>query len=254
MKEPEPQSHALEAVLNGVRGISRRGFLALGTLAAVGCATSNQRARKLPDPVWEGVSPKPAVCPPVIPNKRGDMAFVLDRAAWTRGLPDTSDMKPMLPPRYITLHHDGMSPFLAKDQASAAARIEMIRVSHINRREQRFADIGYHFVVDRGGRVWEGRSLKWQGAHVKNHNEHNIGICCLGNFDEQSPSDQQLESAEQLIQCLMQKHDVRVGNVRSHQEWARTACPGASLQREFVRMRRNDLTRLAQVDGGTALA
>jgi hypothetical protein len=253
MKEPEPKSHALDAVLNGVRGISRRGFLALGTLAAVGCATSNQRARKLPDPVWEGVAPKPAVCPPVIPNKRGDMAFVLDRAAWTRGLPDRSNLNPMLPVRYITLHHDGMSPFLAKDQASAAARIELIRVSH---RGHDWADIGYHFVVDRGGRVWEGRDLKWQGAHVKDHNEGNIGICCLGNFDEQSPSDEQLEAAERIVACLMDKYRVPVSRVRSHQEWqgARTACPGRSLQREFVQMRRNELSRLGVVDEGSALA
>lgn len=253
MQESEPQPSAIDAVLKGAGSMSRRGFLAFGVLTAVGCATSSQRTAKLPDPIWEGVSPKPAVCPPVIPSKRGDMGFVLDRAAWSRGLPDRSNLNPMLPVRYITLHHDGMSPFLAKDQASAAARIELIRVSH---RGHAWADIGYHFVVDRGGRVWEGRDLKWQGAHVKNHNEGNIGICCLGNFDEQSPSDQQLEAAEQLMQCLMRKYRIRVADVRSHQEWqgAHTACPGRSLQREFERMRRNELTRLPILDDGTALA
>jgi hypothetical protein len=252
MKEPEPQVDALDAVLRHAGAMSRRGFLALGTLAAVGCATS-QRSAKLPDPIWDAPGKKPAVCPPVIPNRRNDISFVMSRDAWTRGVPDRSNLNPMLPVRYITLHHDGMSPFLAKDQSSAAARIELIRVSH---RGHDWADIGYHFVVDRGGRVWEGRDLKWQGAHVKNHNEGNIGVCCLGNFDEQSPSDQQLEAAERIISCLMQKYDVPVRRVLSHQEWqgARTACPGRSLQREFSQMRRSELARLPILDDGTALA
>ena len=30
-------------------------------------------------------------------------------------------------------------------------------------------DVGYHYAVDRAGRVWECRPLTWQGAHVRNH-------------------------------------------------------------------------------------
>jgi len=152
-------------------------------------------------------------------------------------------MNPMLPPRYITVHHDGMSPFLAKDQSSAAARIEIIRNGH---RSKGWGDIGYHYVVDRGGRVWEGREIQWQGAHVKNSNEGNIGICCLGNFDEQSPSDEQLQAAERMVGCLMQKYNITVARVRTHQEWptAHTACPGRSLQREMVQMRAKTLAYL----------
>jgi N-acetylmuramoyl-L-alanine amidase len=247
------ESHAspdpIHAALRGAGVMTRRGFLAFGTLAAVGCASSTTVSR-LPEPVLRSVN-KPAVCPPVLPAKPRDFDFLHARQDWARGTSVPSLMNPMLPPRWITLHHDGMSPFQARDQYSAAARIEVIRVSH---RNKGWGDIGYHYVIDRGGRVWEGRDLKWQGAHVKDHNEGNIGICCLGNFDEQSPSDAQLDAVERMVSCLMERHRVPVNRVRSHQEWqgARTACPGRSLQREFVSMRRQELSRVTAPASGTA--
>lgn len=256
MHEDETKAPSLDALISGAQRLSRRGFLAFGTLAAVGCASANVRTSRtpdLPDRVLQVPPPKPAVCPPVIPSKRSDLGVVLDRSVWSHGVPDRANLNPMLPVRYITLHHDGLDAFLATDQYSTADRIELIRVGH---RGRGFADIGYHYVVDRSGRVWEGRDMKWQGAHVKGHNEGNIGVLCLGNFELQSPSDKQLEATERILSCLMQKHRVPTSRVLSHREWAdaNTLCPGRVLQREFVRMRRAELSRLAIADHGTALA
>ena len=243
---------ALDHVLRGALPLTRRGFLAFGTLAAVGCATGAQRSARLPDPQVP-IGGGAASCPPVI-RKPKEYNFVMDRELWCKGECVPALMNPMLPPRYVTVHHDGMSPFLAKDQASCAARIEIIRNGH---RSKGWGDIGYHYVVDRGGRVWEGRELKWQGAHVKNCNENNLGICCLGNFDEQSPSDEQLEALERMLGCVMQRYRIPVARVRTHQEWpsARTACPGRALQREMVSMRARQLASLPMPAGGeSALA
>ncbi len=250
-EQPDPAPSALEPLLRGVLPLTRRGFLALGTLAAVGCATGTQRSSvKLPDP--SGLGTKPTVCPPIKPRPK-EFSFVIDRQYWCRGDGVASLMNPMLPAKYITVHHDGMSPFMAKDQNSASARIEIIRNGH---RSKGWGDIGYHYVVDRGGRVWEGRELRWQGAHVKGCNEGNIGVCNLGNFDEQSPSDEQLEALEKLLTCLMDKHSVPVSRVRTHKEWpsAATACPGRSLQREMVTMRSAKLARLSIPGGDVRLA
>ncbi len=235
---------SLDAALGGVTALTRRGFLALGAvgaLVAAGCATNPARTSKVPEPIWpDEVAKKPPVRATVVAKSPKDFKFVMDRDGWSRGPCIPSLMNPMLPPRYITVHHDGMSPFLAKDQTSSAARIEIIRTGH---RSKGWGDIGYHYVVDRGGRVWEGRAIQWQGAHVKNCNEGNIGICCLGNFDEQSPSPEQLKACETIVAALMAKYRIPVSRVRSHQEWsgARTACPGRSLQREFVQMRAKTL-------------
>ena len=242
-QRPEPIPTALDAALRGVTAVSRRGFLAFGGLLAVGCATQSTRTAKLPDPIWrEPVKPGTAAAGPQV-IKRNEFKFVMDRELWCRGECVPSLMNPMLPPRYITVHHDGMSPFLSTDQSSSSARIEIIRTGH---RSKGWGDIGYHYVVDRGGRVWEGREIKWQGAHVKNENEGNIGICCLGNFNEQSPSDAQLEALQQMLGCTMAKYRIPVSRVKTHREWAsaHTECPGRALQAEMILIRRKNLAFL----------
>ncbi|MBS9777172.1 MAG: N-acetylmuramoyl-L-alanine amidase [Gammaproteobacteria bacterium] len=40
--------------------------------------------------------------------------------------------------------------------------------------------IGYHFVIGVTGTVETGRAVGEQGAHVKGHNRHSIGICMIG--------------------------------------------------------------------------
>jgi len=49
-------------------------------------------------------------------------------------------------------------------------------------------DLGYNFVVDRCGTVYEGRAggahRSVEGAHTKGFNEHSLGIAALGTFDE----------------------------------------------------------------------
>ena len=237
MSEPiHPEPSALEAALRGVSSLSRRGFLALGTLAAVGCASNASRS-KLPDPIWPEVARKPTVDPvPATTGKAKPLGTVLDRELWSKGKGVPSEMDPMIPPRWITVHHDGMDMFLASNQAGAADRIETIRLGH---RSKGWGDIGYHFIVDRGGRVWEGRDIRYQGAHVKNCNEANIGVMCLGNFELQSPSEKQLDALEDLIGKLRAQYRISRSGVRTHREWpgARTACPGRNLQREMAGIR-----------------
>ena len=178
-----------------------------------------------------------------VPTHSDAFTFVLDRQLWCRDACVPALMNPMLPPKYITVHHDGKEPMLSTDQATSAARIEM---AYKEGRAMGWGDIGYHYMVDRGGRVWEGREIKWQGAHVKNANEGNIGVCCLGNFDEQSPSDAQLDACRQILSCLMGTYGIPVSRVKTHQEWYdnHTACPGRSLQREMVVMRQKTLAYL----------
>lgn len=123
-----------------------------------------------------------------------------------------------------------MSPFYETDMRSAAARLESIRRYH--RDSLGWGDIGYHYAIDRAGRVYECRSLTHQGAHVKNYNEGNIGVMLMGNFDQQVPSNAQVDALSHHLSWLMRRHDVPISRIRTHREWegARTACPGSSLQ------------------------
>lgn len=43
--------------------------------------------------------------------------------------------------------------------------------------------IGYHYVVDLDGRLWQGRHLCEVGAHVAGHNAQSVGICLVGGAE-----------------------------------------------------------------------
>ncbi len=224
-------------------GGSRRLFLLLGLGALIGCAKQTVHS-PLPSPPWPAEPPsRPEVTQeataiprrpaPAVPQWRAE---VIPRAVWARGEPVSPRMNRMSLIRHITVHHDGMAPFFATSREAVAAHLEGIRQLH---RRKGWGDIGYHFAVDPAGRVWEGRPLGWQGAHVKDHNPGNIGVVVLGNFQQQAPSEAQLEGVRRHVTVLMRVYNVPKSRVHTHQEWqgARTACPGASLQQSLERIR-----------------
>ena len=254
--------------------VARRSFVFLGALVFAGCATSQaQRLSRLPDPQWPripdppagpGMQPVGVPAPGPVPGpttvvREGDcepgdtvcrlpgnpVPWALPRSMWTEGKPDTSDMERMLPVKYITIHHDGLTPFYGISAFETKARLELIRNGH---RGKGWADIGYHYVVDRSGRVWQGRDVtKWQGAHVKNRNEGNVGVLCLGNFCEQRPSAAQLAALNRVVAQLRAYYRVPNDNVFTHKEWpgAQTLCPGPNLQAQVEALRRKGFSKTA---------
>ena len=58
-----------------------------------------------------------------------------------------------------------------------------VRAADIKRwhvKENGWADIGYHYVIDLDGTIEAGRDLETIGAHCKGHNQNSIGICYVG--------------------------------------------------------------------------
>lgn len=172
-------------------------------------------------------SPPPGAQTTPPPSPGPAIQGVISRARWAKGRPRPWLADPMNGVRRITVHHDGMSPFSSSSWGSAAHRIEAIRNAHTSKG---WADIGYHYVIDPAGRIWQARPLSLQGAHVKSANPHNLGICVLGNFERQRPTDAAVRALEDLIASEMRRWRVPLGEVRTHQELAPTACPGRALQ------------------------
>lgn len=40
--------------------------------------------------------------------------------------------------------------------------------------------IGYHKIINRSGKIENGRPEYWVGAHVKGKNEYSLGVCLIG--------------------------------------------------------------------------
>jgi len=220
---------------------SRRGFLLLGACALVaGCAPKQTADTALPGPVWKqrDLPPEPVPPPATAARPVAGPPGLISRTRWSGGAPEPALMDRMTTPQWVTVHHDGMDPFFASDENSSRARLESIRRAH---RGKGWGDIGYHYIVDRSGRLWEGRPINWQGAHVKDCNPGNIGVMCMGNFDRQTPTQAQLAALNRHVSWLMKNYRVNMAHLRTHQEWpsAATACPGINLQRYMVAARRN---------------
>ena len=222
--------------------LARRSFLLAGAALLVGCGTKRVTS-SLPSPIWSGTQ-KPQLELPVqeavLPEPSATLGAI-SRRVWAKGQPIPKHMNRMLPAKYITIHHDGMTSFTSTSKSSAALRLETIRRSHLRRDGGRWGDIGYHFAIDPAGRLWQGRPLNWQGAHVKAKNEGNIGVVVLGNFELQSVNRAQAAAVESTLRSLMKKYSIPVSRVRTHQEWTPTACPGKSLQRLMVGIRGTSL-------------
>jgi len=127
----------------------------------------------------------------------------------------------------MTVHHWGVDASgMDQGRDAVARRIDGILGAHVSRN---YGDIGYHFILDLAGRVWEGRSLVFEGAHVSSENSRNIGIMLLGNFQDERPSDSQLRSLGLLSGFLASRHKVPEGNLFGHCDLASSECPGRLL-------------------------
>jgi hypothetical protein len=223
------------------RQILSAAMLGAGTLIA-GCAGARRPHAVARRPIWGDdveprVEPRAPTPEPVeaVADANPNTTFqVLPRERWTRERPIMTLANPMGQITAITVHHDGMPPVTLRTERDAAERIDLIRRAHIGRG---WADIGYHYIIDPQGRIWQGRPRNLQGAHVKDHNEHNLGIMVLGNFVEQRPTAAALSSLDAFILANMRMFRVSLHSVQTHQELATTACPGTNLQAHMERAR-----------------
>ena len=223
--------------------IAGLGLMATGcaqkVMSPVGQPWPDTRPEPTPRPAPSSMRQRPAIPqPPAATSVSPALAALrpVPRSYWAKGQPIPTRLNPLNGAQRITIHHEGSSNFWSNDVSATAARIEMIRQQHLQRMTA--GDIGYHFIVDRAGRLWEGRQLVFQGAHVKDQNEHNVGVMVLGNFETQRPTQQQLATLQRTLAAISGTYRIRSSRVYSHQELAATLCPGKSLQPYMTSLRR----------------
>ncbi len=191
--------------------------------------------------LWPGESVEALAAPTIRPSV--DLDFIKTqlplkrRAEWTHIEPRPGRLARARVDRYdrITIHHEGCGVNTHTDEQRVMRNLDGILGWHIRRD---FGDIGYHFAIDYAGRVWECRSLGYWGAHVYGHNERNIGVVLLGNFERQRPSDAQMETMEHLVHVLRHHYRVRRGRIYGHVDLGPTLCPGRYLYPNVQKLNR----------------
>ena len=158
------------------------------------------------------------------------------RADWGAAAPSEPYSPDPLPWR-VTLHHtDGKYP---ATEAESVAEVRFVQDFHINGRG--WSDIGYHFLIDPAGRIFEGRPLGALGAHTLANNEGNVGICFLGTYHSPKnhlPTAAQLDAASLLGRYLVKRFGIEPGSLKGHRDYRQTDCPGTKLYPKLDELRR----------------
>ena len=160
---------------------------------------------------------------------------IIPRSQWSR-FKMKGNVTPMGAVKKITVHHTDDGPSLHK-----TTDIKFLNsMENHHRNIRKWACIGYHYIIGRDGKIYEGRPVKYQGAHARSSNPNNIGISLIGDFNKGMPSKSQISSLEKLLAKLRNQYKVPANRVYGHTHLGQTQCPGKYLKNwlEVYRTRR----------------
>jgi hypothetical protein len=116
-----------------------------------------------------------------------------------------------------------------------------------------WSDIGYNFLVDRFGRIWEGRyggvDRPVVGAHTLGYNEVSFAMSAIGNFDIAQPPPAVASAYASLFAWKLSMYNIRADATRlwvknrylhainGHRDVGQTACPGRYLYAQIPSIR-----------------
>jgi peptidoglycan hydrolase-like protein with peptidoglycan-binding domain len=113
----------------------------------------------------------------------------------------------------------------AATRAAGVAQVRGIQAFHMGP-QRGWADIGYSFLVDDEGNIYEGRGWGVAGGHTANWNSKSHAVCAILN-DGQQPTPAMLAA----LRFVHDEHDQKYGKGfhRSHRDVNPTSCPGDIL-------------------------
>jgi hypothetical protein len=228
-----------------------------------------RRARTVSDPVWAGQADGYQLdVPPGLRDVR--VHLVRDTTRWVASAapapahaataqPDINPRSawgarpPKVAPSYAPsvkmafVHHTvNNNTYSAAD---VPAMLRAIQTYHMD--TQGWDDIGYNFIVDRFGHVWEARAGGTDraviGAHAAGFNTGSTGVSVLGDFSTEAPSSAAVAAVGRLLGWKLPLHGVdprgsnvftsggsnkypegtrvTLANISGHKDVGETACP-----------------------------
>jgi hypothetical protein len=155
---------------------------------------------------------------------------------------------------HIVIHHS------AGNDTMSDWRRELRSIWRFHTIQRRWNDIGYNYLIDPNGVVYEGRAGGdyARAAHMCRMNENKFGICLLGDYDKKRPSRRAIEMLIKVVawKCVKDSINPQVilptqsrrgilQCVAGHRDGCGrdyTDCPGDSLYSllNFIRQRADD--------------
>jgi len=187
---------------------------------------------------------------------------IISRAEW--GAAECG--RPRAYPKYGSVqtgfvHHTVNANGYARSDSAAIVRA----ICRYHRNSNGWYDIGYNFLVDRFGQIFEGRAGGIDqaviGAQAEGFNGVSTGIANIGTFSAAAQTAEGVNATAQLLAWKMRLHDapihgqvgvasgggasnrfaagtpVTLQRVSGHRDADRTSCPGAALGRQLPQIR-----------------
>lgn len=109
-----------------------------------------------------------------------------------------------------------------------------------------WSDIGYNWLVDRNGVIYQGRAFNFDGnrdvvgAHFAGKNSRTMGICVIGTYTSTMPTESALERLRTMLAWKAKERGIDVKNrsvhtagnifnISGHRDGGATECPGQRL-------------------------
>ncbi len=150
--------------------------------------------------------------------------------------------------KLLVVHHTAQK--IAGDNRPPVERMRALYEYHANSRG--WGDIGYHYIVDEQGGIYEGRSggKNVVGGHVYCGNVGTVGVALMGNFEEEKPTLQQIQSLQWLLDHLADSYGIHLNRnvsfhgknaktILRHKDLISTECPGFYMSAVTTQVRSN---------------
>ena len=200
-------------------------------------------------------SPKQQAAPGTAPT-------IIPRSAWGAGA-----VPPRAAPDYgvvqmAFVHHTVTANDYTPDQSASM----VLAIAKYHRDTNGWNDIGYNFLVDQYGRVFEGRAGGVEqpvvGAHAQGYNSQSTGVAVLGTFSDAPIPEPAMAAITQLLGWKLTVHGVpceggltiisgggslnryssgtpvAMQRISGHRDGDSTACPGDALYAQLPELRR----------------
>ncbi|CAD7092431.1 unnamed protein product [Hermetia illucens] len=101
------------------------------------------------------------------------------------------------PSPYVIIHHsyEPGACYTAKECQEAVQSIQ-----ELHQEVRGWSDVGYTFLIGGDGNVYEGRGFNVVGAHAPGYNDKSVGICLIGDWRTELPTEKMLEATHKLIE------------------------------------------------------
>jgi hypothetical protein len=162
-----------------------------------------------------GSGPDPAALPgsdgtgaPALTTGRaGERPAVLGRTTWA-ARPPAGPTWAATSLRAAIVHHTGSGESSTYAAEDVPAMLRAMQAYHMD--VNGWLDLGYNIVIDRFGRIWEGRAggpdALTIGAHAEGMNTGSVGVALLGDFRAAAPSPEAVDALGRFVAWTVFRH------------------------------------------------